>query len=646
MSYHRVLKVCMWLAIAIGAYSRFRGLGVWPLTTDEYFIVRSVQNILQHGIPAFDCGGYYMRGLTLQYLIVPLYWLGIHAELAARLVPVASSFAVLAAVYVLGKRLSGVTVACVSVALLSLSLWEIEFARFARMYMPFQAVFLWYLIALHRVVIDRDSRAYGWLWLLSVAGVLTWAGGLFLLAINLVPSLIERAPSRIRQVVVGAGFLVIGYAYSAWNFRFMGSVPPLPSDVTVDLSGGHVALPRLLVSTVPSHPGWMVGAVALAVVCLVAVWALARAPDVSIRERTAWIALVSLSFFNLFGFVVIGLVLALLLDWIDPRRLSRRSMSIAMPVVGAAFVFWFAYAALTTDWHQLFPGFGPGGGLSKLAVVLFKYPNVFDSIIFQWLAAIPISTIVLFGLTVLAGTWAVLAQDRERLRGLRLTLAAGLIMAILASLVITKHVGTRYTFFLLPLLYLMAATSVYELIIRPIRNRPGRGMAFGLLLLAMLGLTEDFGWAHMMHVDSMAWNYRLPLKYELAKHYYPRWDYRTTAQYVNRRAGPDDVIIITSTPLSYYLKRTDYTYRNFHDVEFVSIACDRGRRERWSNSRLLYREDDLFKIIDSAPGNVWIISNLFWRAPPDRILAPPYSAKMMYRGAEGNISVYKIDERR
>ncbi len=82
-SYRRVVQVCALAAIAIGVYSRFSGLGVWPLTTDEYFIVRSVDNILQHGIPEFNCGGYYMRGLTLQYLIASLLALGTQPEFAA-----------------------------------------------------------------------------------------------------------------------------------------------------------------------------------------------------------------------------------------------------------------------------------------------------------------------------------------------------------------------------------------------------------------------------------------------------------------------------------------------------------------------------------------------------------------------------------
>lgn len=635
----------MWLAVLVGAYSRLRGLGTWPWATDGYLIGQSVDNILRYGIPAFDCGGYYMRGLTLQYLIVPLHWLGIHAELAARLIPAACSFAVLAAVYRLGKRLSGVTVACVSVALLSLSLWEIEFARFARMYVPFQAIFLWYLLALHRVVVDCDGKAYKWLWAASVVGVFTWAGGLFLLVVNFLPSLIERAPGRIRHVAVSGGLLAAGYVYSAWNFRFMGSVPPLPSDVPIDLSGGeHIMLPRLLVSTLWDYPVWMAGAVLLAAVCLVAVVVLSRSVDVSIRERVAWVALVSLSFFNLFGCVAIGVVLALLLEWIEPRRVSRRSMLIALVAAGTSFVFWLAYAALTHGWHQMFPGFGPGGGLSKLAVVLIKYPDVFDSVLFPWLAAVPKLTIALFSLTALAGVWALFSRDRKRVAGLKLMLAVCVLMVVLSALVETKYIRTRYTFFLLPVFYLMAVTAVYTLIIRPIRNRPARGVVLGVSLLALVGLTEDFGWAHMVHVDRMKWNYRLPYDEARSGHYYPRQDFRTPAKYVNEHAQPEDVIITTKPPVVDYLDRTDYVYWNYSWGEFAGISCDRGRRERWSGRRLIYRQSDLFKVVDNALGTVWLITPLGNERPPTSSLSQHYDIKPVYRGLGGVIGVYKIEK--
>lgn len=639
------LIVGMWLAIAVGVYARVRGLGLWPLAIDEYFVLESVGNIIQHGIPAYSCGGYYLRGLTLQYLIAPLYASGLSAELSGRLVTVVCSFAVLPAVYLLGKRMSGLVVACLAVALLSLSLWEIEFARFARMYMPFQAVFVWYLLALERAVTNGRRLDYIGMWVLSGIGVVTWEGGLFLLLVNFVPGLMGRRPA-IAPLLVSAGLLVLGYLYSAVNFRFLGGPPPFPSDVTITTGGSPFLLPPLLASTLLGHPLWLFGALAVVVF---AIWALVRlwgAPG-DARERFAWAVLIVLALGNLFGCVLIALVLALLTRWIDIRHFERRTARLGLLLVAACFVFWLAYVSMTTEWYRLIPGFRPGSGLggelSKVLVGLFKYPNIFDSMLFQWLGTIPVLTGLLGALAALAGLWAIITTDERRSVSIRVAIVACLIMVAMVGVVETKYTKTRYTFFLLPVFYLLALTAIHEMFVRRWRSDWQRGLTMGVAVVAIMGLTEDFGWAHLRYIDSAEQNYRLAYDPQLAMHYYPRYDYRTAAEYVNLRTRPEDVVIITRLPIDYYLARTDYVYRNYRELEFASVSCDRGQRERWTGSRLLYRSDDLFRVIDRAPAAVWLVI----RTPRDGFLIDAlrqkYTVNRLYSGLADRITVFRID---
>ena len=56
-------------AVLAGLYGRFKGLGTWPLGVDEFYISRSIDNVLRSGLPRFPCGGYYTRGLLYQYLV-------------------------------------------------------------------------------------------------------------------------------------------------------------------------------------------------------------------------------------------------------------------------------------------------------------------------------------------------------------------------------------------------------------------------------------------------------------------------------------------------------------------------------------------------------------------------------------------------
>ena len=43
------------LAVLFGLVVRINGLGVWPLSVDEYYLTKSVLSILENGIPGFEC---------------------------------------------------------------------------------------------------------------------------------------------------------------------------------------------------------------------------------------------------------------------------------------------------------------------------------------------------------------------------------------------------------------------------------------------------------------------------------------------------------------------------------------------------------------------------------------------------------------
>src|ERR687895_2306537 len=98
--------VLVGLALAVGIYFRLKGLGKSPLAIDEYYIASSVRNIFEHGLPQFDCGGYYTRGLLLQYLVAPLFKYGSNDELYFRLIIVISNILTIPAIYLLAKRIS------------------------------------------------------------------------------------------------------------------------------------------------------------------------------------------------------------------------------------------------------------------------------------------------------------------------------------------------------------------------------------------------------------------------------------------------------------------------------------------------------------------------------------------------------------
>jgi len=62
------LVAILLLAMVWGLFGRFNGLGSRPWAVDEYFSGTAERYVLDKGVPEFSTGGYYMRGLPLQYL--------------------------------------------------------------------------------------------------------------------------------------------------------------------------------------------------------------------------------------------------------------------------------------------------------------------------------------------------------------------------------------------------------------------------------------------------------------------------------------------------------------------------------------------------------------------------------------------------
>ncbi len=106
-------------------------------------------------------------------------------------------------------------------------------ARFARMYAPFQSIFLWYLVFFLRYTVDRERSALMPMVLLSILGVFTWEGGAILGVANLLPPILNHERGRLRRsdfkMIVGM-LILLGVLVAA-NTDLRGSATePTPSN--------------------------------------------------------------------------------------------------------------------------------------------------------------------------------------------------------------------------------------------------------------------------------------------------------------------------------------------------------------------------------------------------------------------------------
>ena len=237
-------------AVGLGVWARFIGLGTWPLATDEYYIYQSVANWLENGLPQYAIGGYYTRGIIYQMLALPLLASGIDVELSIRIIPALTSLLTLAAVFKLAQLTGHSKAAWIGICILALSVWEVEIARYGRMYAPFQALFMWHLYFACRYLKHSGQESWWWVLGLAALGPFVWEGGVFLPIFNLLLVLLFAEKISARRLFESLLVLVIGVMFLQADFRMLDDSGPeitafeggLPLAGVLDLEFGRLMI--------------------------------------------------------------------------------------------------------------------------------------------------------------------------------------------------------------------------------------------------------------------------------------------------------------------------------------------------------------------------------------------------------------------
>jgi hypothetical protein len=595
-----VLLLIAVAAVAFGALARLRSLGAAPLVVDEYFIVRSVENVLRHGLPLFDCGGLYGRGLLLQYLAALLNLLGVSAETAPRWVSAVWGLAMMPAVYLAGRRVADPAAGLLVVTVLALSVWETELSRFGRMYAPFQAVFAWYVVCFLRRTVDDDRGAAPWLAVLTLVGALLWEGGVLLALANFLPILILQRSLKLSRAQwrEAAGFVVLlGAVYwlDTTEFRFFETVPSLPSDYAPGT--GDLLLDPW--RTVPSlwvllraHPAWQ----ALAAVPLIAVAFALRA--VWARRRTDWATLVLLA--ALAGalahqFVVSAaiLLLAALLRVTPVQELSSAAARAVYAAIALCALFWavFAYRywsppAATALTHLPFWFLYP----------LLSFPDVVSQVLRPWGGAVPRLGA---GLLVLLGVAAAqtLRENEAGISPRRALLILFLVLLLVTCASDSPRHETRYLFYLYPTALILAFAALGQLL-RTRVHGAATPVVVASTCLALFMLSEDFQPRHLLRVDDPTVLYRRTLNAAQQSHLVARDDVRAVARWLQGQGGvPQAVIVSAVQGLDFYDPQIGYFYVDRDDFNFESYACRYGTIDRWSNLPLVQSATQLAALV-------------------------------------------------
>lgn len=628
----------IFVSVVLGFWFRIQGLGTYPLAVDEYYIVKSVENILKFGVPQFEAGGFYIRGIIYQYITAGFLLLGIKAEFAARLFPLLANFLTIPPLYILAKKVSGKLFASVLVAVFCFSIWEIEMARFARMYSSFQAVFMFYLLCMYEYIVENNESRKKWIYILSFISVFTHEASIFVAAFNFVP-IIWNKKVKVTDIILGLAIVVFAYLFLTFDFRTYNNQPILPTDVTVPLpGGGKFYMPDLMIFYLAGNAVWIVLFSIPVLFSMYVIWGSLTKSDLPLITKLSVSLLIILSIFNLFGLMAFIAVIMLVLNWLNIKLIKENIVRLALLVIILNLVFWTVYLITNTGWTGNPGNIGQLKLIKEIVKVLFKYPN-FD-ILTVYLHAIPLFSIMA-GI-LLTYSLVKIFRDREpapeRKRFLFFTILS---FMFLVTLVNTFYNETRYTFFLFPVILLLILSAIESATNDIFSKRYSWKVLYIVPVIIFLVPSEDFDLHHAVNVDSKEINYRIGFNRPKAYHYYLRWDVKSPADIINKEASKDDIVITNNPVTDYYLKKLDYVYNDFRGKNFKNATVFYGTKERWSNKKLIYRNTDLEKIINERKSTTWVIvdDNKYLKEISFR---EKHKQNLYYKTFEGKLNLYKF----
>lgn len=616
------------IAVLIGVWARTAGLEISALAIDEYFFVESVRRIIDTGLPAFETGGYYIRGLLIQYLTVPSVLLTGSDELGVRLPSVVFGLATVLVAYFYGRRIFGRQWALVLVVLLLLSSWQVEFSRFGRMYSGFQLVTLAMLLTLYDVMGKARGLRLYLPPLLCFVALLTHELAISLLPLlflpYVAPGVADRFGTRRRQLVYAAALLPAMFAaliQNMLNFRLLGVTDRLPADYA------HMGDGLILY---PSFPFWHFGAapaqnlvVGLAWLALVAggAWFLYRRGRIGTSTAVAVVCLAAAVAHFLVIAVLVGLVLAS--RYGIPLSIRQHPMATKLTLGAAAasaawvgVAGWITYGVGSREWIA-----STGSTVFRQAARrTFVWPDPGPSVIDAWLAELPILAIVLaVALLIQLGL-----RGRDSLPDVFRNPAFIIAYFVLfLGLFDPQFSVTRYTFFIYPIALTVLVQSVRD-VSRMISRRMGgkrAGMVLGVPTVFLLfGFGGDFHPRHLIRAGSIEFIYRMGELHGHEVTWYERDDYASPARFVEHAAEPSEPVIVSQVwPVSHYLHREHSVYIDRRSGNFSSISREGGEVELWSGERLLGTHDDIRMYTRCRP-RVWIVQSThhqYWFRPEE-----------------------------
>lgn len=617
----------LFLLVAIGIWLRFANLDNFGLdrNEDEDIMGIAVMGIAEYGEPRFPSGMVYLRSLPVSYMMAASTGLLGLNEIGLRAPSALFGTLLIILTFFLCRRYFGMPVALIAVFLVSVSFWQVEVSRTARMYAPYGAL---YLAAVYTACLGyiEARRHFQWLCLLlSILAALVHALGVVfggvLLALALRPSQDwhARTFATINTALLGVVYLAlppmdtshlpgndpVATAPTGWSGRL--------ADAVIGVLDVFVIPPFRFIAgnSASATLGLTIFGLAIAVY-----YAIQRRYDFAFSKATlaALGAVVLGAACHQFIISMLGVTALAVITGQQRFRLLIASCVLCL----TAGLSWTLYGLNQS-----------GGSVEILLEQFFGYPQAE-----QWLSFVEhrwiVATFGLIGFT-LALRGAVAAHSLTAQSLLALVLA----VTVLIHSILNSQFRPRYNFAVDSLFIILAAYGCWSLILWIARRSDRRAIAYLAPIFVIL-IALDLGAYH---------SFRLPNATEasatgvLGPHHDLRPDYRGAALYVREHLEVGDEVAATDWLTTYfYVGKVDYLLRGSPtpNHEWMQRTSHDGPHEIYLYAKWIDTEDS-FKALLSRPCNssLWIITS-------DMALSSPNKRLTFWKSIESTLERFHI----
>jgi hypothetical protein len=641
-----MMEVVLVAALAsLACWLRYRNLGALGLYGDEDHSYFAVKGVLETGWPQMPSGMIYPRGLIYTYLAAASALLFGLTEAALRAPNVLFSLLTLVLLYVLARDLRGPCEALVTVFLFTVSTWDIEMARFARMYEIFLFVSLLGAYGFYRGFLKGENRWRRAVPILFVLAVTLHALGVFLLLLC-ASVFFVRLPEGVTRRTAIAPLAIIGAADVIWmkleNIPYANAFKDIvlrEGDPGEDLKPPQMELFRAVLGTWPESVVFFGALAVIAAVFIV----LVKRTTVGGARLSTWLLVAGIVASAVFHAYVIGALLIAYRIYASGRGLSTVFDKPYWPYYG----FFLATAGLWTTW-ALSEGIG-GQALSVKAAIepLLDYPFINFRVL---KGAFPLMTVlVCLGMVLLFHE-----ASSQAYRPSAVFLFVALLGPLLAIGFIRSWPWIGYLYMTYPFFLMIYASTivrgcqwVMQRIFKnqqsPAWSRSAVATGFSLFIAALLSSGHSFSEARSISDR----DYTTPVQDVAIFEYLKHPDHKTAALYVRDHKATEDTVIAMDIISAAYLGHIDFLLR----TEGYLVPGLQLTKEIFLGCPILHDLHQLRTVIESqASGDVWLITSPEHMGPhlKEPILSHDVvafleenRARVIYVGGDGDTRVYK-----